>query len=355
MYDISIYPNGFVPKDYNGEEKYERYGYISSDDGDTLAHIKQACQGSFIVLDTNSFVHAKHINGHVPYTANSNAINIGFSRQQLGMLKKSQLYTPTDFNFKSEVNFELKHSYFAGLHRTLDHLPEHVIQKLIPTKEVLSSCTSEEHDHKVHPTPYESIELDQKVQMKALYAILKSSPALPILVAGPFGTGKTRLLARAAYEILKKRRDSRVLICAHHQASADTFIEYFGELKTDEFEPWDVNILRVMASNLYESETRDKYFELFESKTNLTQYDFERNRLVVTTLGTAPSLFHKLPNGRKDGFFSDILIDEGAQTREPETVGALNLAGPGTRIVIAGDHCQVRLEFSLAINVHLLL
>lgn len=340
MYNISLYQNGFVPRDYNkGEDKYERFGYISSDDGDTLAHVKQACQGSFIVLDTNSFVHAEHVNGHVPFTANLNAINVGFRVEQLENLKKSRHYSPMACNFKSEVNFELKHSYFAGLHRALEYLPKHVIQKLIPTKEVLSSCGSKEYDYKVHQTSYESIKLDQKVQMRALYVILKSSPALPVLVAGPFGTGKTRLLVRAAYEILKKRR-SRVLICAHHQASTDTFVEYFGELKTDENEPWDVNILRVTTSDSYKSETRDKYSGLFKSKTNLTPNDLERNRLVITTLGTAPSLFHNLPNG---GFFTDILIDEGAQTREPETVGPLNLAGPDTRIVIAGDHCQVRL------------
>ena len=56
----------------------------------------------------------------------------------------------------------------------------------------------------------------------------------------------------------------------------------------------------------------------------------------------APYLYHKIPGEwKRRGFYTDILIDEGAQTREPETVGPLSLAGRFTRIVIAGDHRQV--------------
>ena len=41
----------------------------------------------------------------------------------------------------------------------------------------------------------------------------------------------------------------------------------------------------------------------------------------------APYLYHKIPGEwKRRGFYTDILIDEGAQTREPETVGPLSLA-----------------------------
>jgi len=39
--------------------------------------------------------------------------------------------------------------------------------------------------------------------------------------------------------------------------------------------------------------------------------------------------------------FTHILIDEGAQTREPEAVAPLGLADDNAKIVIAGDHLQV--------------
>jgi len=40
--------------------------------------------------------------------------------------------------------------------------------------------------------------------------------------------------------------------------------------------------------------------------------------------------------------FTHILIDEGAQSREPEAVAPLSLADKHTKIVIAGDHMQVK-------------
>ena len=43
------------------------------------------------------------------------------------------------------------------------------------------------------------------------------------------------------------------------------------------------------------------------------------------------------------GFFTHILMDEGAQAREPEAVAPLCLATKDTKIVIAGDSSQVGL------------
>ena len=176
------------------------------------------------------------------------------------------------------------------------------------------------------------------MQLKALRSILCSSPELPVLVAGPFGTGKTRLLARTAFEILRDKH-SRVLICAHHQASVDTFVEYFGMV-----EDWGVSMIRIIPDKSYRSKTRNRYGTCYKTKYAITSEDMIESRLIITTLGMAVPLFHKVPGENPDmkrRFFSDILIDEGAQTREPETVSPLSLAGIGTRIIIAGDHCQV--------------
>lgn len=46
------------------------------------------------------------------------------------------------------------------------------------------------------------------------------------------------------------------------------------------------------------------------------------------------------------GFFTHILLDEAAQAMECETIMPLALANKNTRIVLAGDHMQVRaIEF----------
>ena len=41
--------------------------------------------------------------------------------------------------------------------------------------------------------------------------------------------------------------------------------------------------------------------------------------------------------------FTHILIDEGAQTREPETIAPLSMANCHTKIIIAGDNQQVHI------------
>ena len=350
VYQVTIYQNGTLPNklEFEQNDKYVRYGHITSDDGDTLAHAKQASQGSFIILGS-SYVHVRHVYGFVPYRANFNAIIIAFTYEEHEKLKKSASFRKIAYDIEAEVKFELKHEYFSRLHKAIKNLPPYIIEKLTPTEEMLANYQPKK-SYCIYSPEYESIELDKEMQMKALQVILNSTPDLPILVAGPFGTGKTRLLARTAYEILKWKK-SRVLFCAHHQASVDTFVEkYFGPMIEDEFNPWDVNMIRVIPNNSYSSVTRDSFRDFFKSSYQLSQNDLFANRLVITTLGTAQKLQWHLPQDKKRGFFTHILIDEGAQTREPETVGPLCLAGKYTTIVITGDHRQVSLKIPSVLN-----
>ena len=308
-----------------------RFGYITSDDGENLSNAKQASQGSFIILDDGSFVHAHNVHAYVPHSANFNAITVGFTESETQKLKMSCMkFQRTAFEFQGQIEFELKYSYFQMLHSFINRLPKSVVEKLIPCENSLiesdQSCSSPK-------PPYSSLDLDS-MQLKALNTILNHPHAsTPLLIAGPFGTGKTRLLARAAYDILRKK-NSRVLICAHHQASADTFVEYFGKMKSDENKRWPITFIRVTPGGFYRP-ANPTYKKYYKTKHEIKQ--LQNERLVITTLGTAPSLLRKTPKY----FFTDILIDEGAQTREPETVGPLCFAGEYTRIVIAGDHCQV--------------
>ncbi len=341
VYQVHIYQVRFTPDgvEYQDERGYERFGYITSEDGDTLTHAKQASEGSFIILDNQSFVYARHVHAKPPYSANFNSITIAFDSENLKLLMKSKVFEKTSYDFTVEVRFELKHSYFYRLHRAVNLLSKDVTCKLNPRVEMLSQALNEDRRFYYRsPEPvYDNLQLDE-AQMKSLHVILNSLPDFPILLAGPFGTGKTRLLARAAYDILKKR-NSRVLICAHHQASVDTFVKYFGDLIYDDENPWDMGMIRIIPNQSYRSEVKNNYEEFFKVSKQVTSKDLEHNRLVITTLGTALNL-HRLI--QKKEFFSDILIDEGAQSREPETVGPLCVAGKYTRIIIAGDHCQVR-------------
>ncbi len=299
------------------------YGFISSDDKDTLAHVKQASEESVITLAKGLCIHCTH---HV--RAITQDICIGLQEDDA---KIYLAWSKSDkkFTFKADVKFELKHTYFNRLHGAIDKLPSGVVRKLIPTSKMLEKCTHSAKKYRngmFEHVKYPFLDLDA-MQLQALNYILNSNTSVPLLVTGPFGTGKTRLLARAAYELLR-RGNRRVLICAHHQASADTFMEYFGEMKNDPTNPWHYRVMRVTPNSNYHHKKYERYYAPKRAVPNHCD-------LIVTTLGTAPSMY------LKEKYFTDILIDEGAQTREPETVGPLCYADEDTRIIIAGDHCQV--------------
>lgn len=79
--------------------------------------------------------------------------------------------------------------------------------------------------------------------------------------------------------------------------------------------------------------------------------DINSNSLFVTTSETAFSLM--LLNMK--GIFTHILIDEGGQAIEPETLIPLALADEHTKVVIAGDHLQVSGYFHMTyiyLHVH---
>ena len=344
MYEIIIYQPRYIPHrlDPGKDGHYARYGYITSEDGDKLSYAKQASEGSFIILTNGDFIKTKHVFASVPKEANFNAITFGLEDSEVQKLLHCTISAKIRCSFSLRVSFELKHSYFRRLHVALKRLPKQIVYKILPHKEMFIPFPSKEHS-----TIYEK-EVDCKSilklddgQTRALNVLMKSSSHIPILVAGPFGTGKTRLLARTAYEILKDPH-SRVLVCAHHQASADTFVSYFGKMVT-KFS-WDVEFVRVIPYKTYHSKVMDEYREFYITPREFTKQELKATQLVVTTLGTAPTLSRKLEYTEILEFFTHILIDEGAQTREPETLGPLCFAGKFTKIVIAGDHCQVRLK-----------
>ena len=333
-YKIVLYQPGYLPEKLDDEkEEHVRYGLISGSDGDAMAYAKQASEGAVIALPNGSLVHVRQVFAYVPRGEDATSITIALTQPELNNLLQWNRNSQRWFEFEANVRFKLKHSYFQRLHQAVTKVTPEVIAKIMPEKDDFR-----EYDIVPQRKPkFEQLELDYTGQMQALNAIISSHSTAPILVVGPFGTGKTRLLARAAYQILRiKRKRARVLVCAHHQASVDTFLEYFGQMKGDKDEPWHVELVRIIPNKRYHSNIRDMYNHLFKTVREIQSLKLDRFQLVITTLGTALHL-HK--PGKK--FFTHILMDEGAQTREPESVGPLSLANQETKIVIAGDHYQV--------------
>ena len=66
-------------------------------------------------------------------------------------------------------------------------------------------------------------------QHEAIAMILDPYPTPPILVIGPFGTGKTFTLSLACVSILKQSGRNKVLICTHSNSAADIHLERLHE------------------------------------------------------------------------------------------------------------------------------
>ena len=244
------------------EKQGVRYGLISGSDGDAMAYAKQASEGALIALPNGYLVHVRQVFAYVPRGEDATSISIAVTKSEVNKIVQWDRRCKAQFKFEANVRFELKHSYFQRLHKAVDKLSPEIIAKIMPEE---SDFRKYEVVQQSWPK-YEQLELDHTGQIQALRAIASSCSTAPILVVGPFGTGKTRLLARAAYQILKiKPNKARVLVCAHHQASVDTFLEYFGQMKEDKDEPWHVELVRIIPNKGYHSNIRSMYNHLFKT------------------------------------------------------------------------------------------
>ena len=337
MYHHGAEAPGDWRADENEDERDIRYGYLSADhlDGDKVAYVEQACEndGNLIMSYNGKDYLAKMI---LPYHWKKNQDCIYIRMPKVDALKlrnlRSQFMIPEIY-----VMFELKYSYFDRLHKAVDLLSHTTVQRLIPADASWFSCPGENSALFLSNRYKEFLTLDYG-QLKALQMIVYAEPKAPVIVAGSFGTGKTQMLAQAAFQIFiaKHGENPRVLVCAHHQASANAFLtKYFGPMKE---QGWKVSIVRmIMFGRMKEIDERYRHYCRTSS---YVAKNLHRIQLVVTTFANCLHLA-KLLKGSADRWFTHILIDEGAQTREPETVAPLFMCGPQTVVAIAGDHKQV--------------
>ena len=177
-------------------------------------------------------------------------------------------------------------------------------------------------------------------QVSAMEAILLSESVLPVIIAGPFGTGKTFLLAQAAEYLVNYSKHCHILICTLTNSAANVYLTYFQRMSSD----YDYKILRLVYKErkLSPPHNLHKYF-LYDPSTMQFHYPTEsqakRYHIIVTTLGMA----HELVQFNLTDHFTHIFIDEAAQMTIPEVMMALSLASNTTKVVLAGDHIQVSL------------
>ncbi|XP_033113754.1 helicase with zinc finger domain 2-like [Anneissia japonica] len=191
-----------------------------------------------------------------------------------------------------------------------------------------------------------STELDKYQETAARFICSKEiqHDQAPLVICGPFGTGKTRVLAKSVKRILEQSDDSRVLICTMSNSAADLYITDGIREESDRFikENNACKILRVYQPNRRISTIpkRVRMHCLFEIESKLrvpNRDDIEKAKVVICTLTTA---IYMIPLNVK-GSFTHILIDEAGQALEPQTIMPLALANEKTCVVLAGDHLQM--------------
>jgi hypothetical protein len=241
-----------------------------------------------------------------------------------------QLCSPPDqlvHDFKTSAHFEIDHQKYLRLHKGIDSVVDESLRKLIPTCSG-RSCHSTFPKLQFNKQDEKKYGLDRHYQLKALNQMFSCNPSIPYLLLGPFGTGKTYLLAAAVAKLIETGGNQvRVLLCTHSRRGADGLYRGLqGKLK---------HTSRYAARVVGYSETSP-----LRKATVIYPEEAALNFIVlVTTFGVALSLVDFDENGSL--IFSHIFIDEGAQCPEPELLGALALATKKTRIAIVGDNKQV--------------
>ena len=317
---------------------------------DKIAYVTQASECAFVVSQIEDIPYEVKLEiMKENYEHSDEKLYVAFEEKDSGKLSQiisSNLPKGEETLHGLTIQFEVKHSYFNSLVKAVNGISYAIINRLLPVS--TDFCRLIEYPDEYFTSLLANIPRDLTIDRKdkdQFYALRKvlacdlKSP--PVIVNGSFGTGKTRLLAVITNCIIQhgkaRKEPVRVLICAHHQASADHFIEnYFGKMFSRRR---DIELVR-LTSNYYTA--RSRYFrDLYQTSREYIQsitLPLPQCLVVVTTFLTVPSL-SKVP--AYQGVFTHILLDEGSQTREPEAIAPLCLAGPGTKLVIAGDSKQV--------------
>lgn len=236
-----------------------------------------------------------------------------------------------------DVCFILKYAYFSRLCTAVNQISYAVLSRLFPTRRDFHAIDSR---LRICSPTNTDLQMDSVGQLQALKVILGSlSIDPPILVTGSFGTGKTRLLIRAAHDILEQDQRNTILLCAYQNTSANLLTKQF--LKSAK--KW-TNIVFRYVTGRYDMNRCDIEERFFITRNELKRVPF---RVLITTFSTSMTLTDMHPRIH----FTHILLDEGAQTREPETIIPLCLAASNTKIVITGDHCQVCIQIYLHVCI----
>lgn len=346
QYTLVLHQAGSKPPRMKKEanRSHKRFGYLLGLNGDQIAYATQASEGACIPYD-GSREEVKLDIFMENYYHVEERMYVAVDKRNLKKLEKLAFLSMSGASFNSqvtlkvEIEFELKHSYFDKLHIALERLSLEVVARILPQEHEFQ-MNSQVQFQDLHSYRHFCSE-DQHCALQAVASCPAYGP--PILITGAFGTGKTHILAVTAHYLFEKSKKigqpARVLVCTQQRVSADTFLESYLTLSKNQLmRPQEEKVYLIRDYGFKNHDLKKWYRTVaqFQSLMEQSSHHSRTNCLIVTTCQTSLRLTNIIPHH----YFTHIFLDEGAQTREPEAVAPLSMAGRNTQIVIAGDQNQ---------------
>ncbi|KAG8954837.1 hypothetical protein FRC04_010319 [Tulasnella sp. 424] len=187
-------------------------------------------------------------------------------------------------------------------------------------------------------------------QLEAVASIVnRPAGAVPFVIWGPPGTGKTITVVEAIRQVLAKNPNARILACAPSNSAADLIAQRLTSLGRNRL--FRMNAPSRFTNRLPDDlrdfvyKDRDGYFTV-QGAQHLKQFS-----VVVSTCLSASIPFGV---GVEVGHFSHIFIDEAGQAMEPEIMVPIKtMADDRTTIVLSGDPKQLGPIVRSAVASHL--
>eukprot|EP01106_Pelomyxa_sp_JSP_P009961 TRINITY_DN2691_c0_g2_i1.p1 TRINITY_DN2691_c0_g2~~TRINITY_DN2691_c0_g2_i1.p1 ORF type:complete len:928 (-),score=163.82 TRINITY_DN2691_c0_g2_i1:356-3025(-) len=180
---------------------------------------------------------------------------------------------------------------------------------------------------------------DQRLFMQTF---LRSNTKHPLILSGPFGSGKTEVLFEIIQGILLQE-NTCILISTPVNSSADAFVQGISKMYSGYPDKLKETVFRFIDFRRWKK-TVPRYV------LNLTSYDESiekfavppleqllKFRVVIATSVVSGYLSHV---GVRKGHFSHIILDEAAQMSEADALIPLSLVGETTKVILAGDPKQ---------------
>lgn len=163
----------------------------------------------------------------------------------------------------------------------------------------------------------------------------------PYIIFGPPGTGKTVTLVEGIAQMVRARPEARILACATSNAAVDLLANRLLHY----LPPDEMMRLNACSRSLYSMDQETQVFEISPVSENKEHFIIPpadvlaSKRVILSTLCNAGQM---ATAGLGTAWVDVVFVDEAGQGCEPETLVALGgVAGPNTRIVLAGDPHQL--------------